>query len=87
MLKRLLPFFITQDLDFSDLRKFIPGTHKGILLVRLKKPGREALFDKIRMLFEKEAVEKWNQCFVVATESKIRVRSPHPASSLTHKQV
>lgn len=28
-------FFITQDLDFSDARKFAPGTHHGILLVRL----------------------------------------------------
>lgn len=26
---------ITQDLDFSDLRHFKPGTHPGIVLVRL----------------------------------------------------
>ncbi len=29
-------FFITQDLDFSDLRAFRAGNHKGILLVRLQ---------------------------------------------------
>src|SRR5450759_4521488 len=28
-------FLITQDLDFSDMRQFAPGTHFGILLVRL----------------------------------------------------
>jgi predicted nuclease of predicted toxin-antitoxin system len=28
-------FFITQDLDFSDTRTFAPGTHEGLLLVRL----------------------------------------------------
>ena len=28
-------FLITQDLDFSDIRKFKPGSHAGILLVRL----------------------------------------------------
>lgn len=28
-------FLITQDLDFADLRRFIPGTHHGVLLVRL----------------------------------------------------
>jgi predicted nuclease of predicted toxin-antitoxin system len=28
-------FLITQDLDFSDLRQFAPGTHCGILLARL----------------------------------------------------
>ena len=26
---------ITQDLDFSDARKFAPGTHHGILLIRI----------------------------------------------------
>jgi predicted nuclease of predicted toxin-antitoxin system len=27
-------FLITQDLDFSDMRRFQPGTHGGILVVR-----------------------------------------------------
>jgi len=26
---------VTQDLDFSDVRRFAPGTHCGLLLVRL----------------------------------------------------
>jgi predicted nuclease of predicted toxin-antitoxin system len=29
-------FLITQDLDFSDVRRFVPGSHRGILLVRLR---------------------------------------------------
>ena len=36
-------FLITQDLDFSDIRKFSPGTHHGLMLVRLRAPGRLAL--------------------------------------------
>ena len=32
-------FLVTQDLDFSDTRRFAPGSHHGILLVRL--PGDE----------------------------------------------
>jgi predicted nuclease of predicted toxin-antitoxin system len=35
---------MTQDLDFSDARKFEPGSHAGIVLVRLQNPGRVALF-------------------------------------------
>ena len=27
---------VTQDLDFSDTRKFQPGTHHGIVLIRLQ---------------------------------------------------
>ena len=34
-------FFITQDLDFSDVRRYSPGTHAGLLLVRLVQPGRD----------------------------------------------
>lgn len=69
-------FLITQDLDFSDIRKFEPGTHEGLLLVRLHTPGKEALCERIRSLFESEQVELWKRCFVVATDTKLRVRSP-----------
>ncbi|MSU41452.1 MAG: hypothetical protein EXS22_07605 [Pedosphaera sp.] len=40
-------FFITQDLDFSDVRQFKPGTHHGLMLVRLRVPGRRALAARI----------------------------------------
>lgn len=69
-------FLITQDLDFSDIRKFKPGSHAGILLVRLDLPGRRALTNRIRQIFTTENVASWTQCFVVATERKIRVRRP-----------
>lgn len=36
-------FLMTQDLDFSDIRTFSPGTHPGLMLVRLRVPGRQAL--------------------------------------------
>jgi predicted nuclease of predicted toxin-antitoxin system len=36
-------FLITQDLDFSDIRRFAPGTHHGLMLARLRVPGRRAL--------------------------------------------
>ena len=41
-------FLITQDLDFSDLRRYTPGTHAGLLLVRLAEPGRDALLERVR---------------------------------------
>jgi predicted nuclease of predicted toxin-antitoxin system len=69
-------FFITQDLDFSDIRQFAPGTHYGLMLVRLRSPGRNALVNRIQMLFQTESVENWKGCFVVTTEHKLRVRCP-----------
>ncbi|MBI4401827.1 MAG: DUF5615 family PIN-like protein, partial [Nitrospirae bacterium] len=69
-------FLITQDLDFSDLRRFTPGTHHGLLLVRLRVPGREALVRRIQALFETEPVETWKRAFVLVTDHKLRVRRP-----------
>lgn len=69
-------FLVTQDLDFSDIRKFAPGTHCGLLLVRLRDPGRDALVRRVTMLFSSESVGDWCGCFIVATEHKLRVRRP-----------
>ena len=69
-------FLITQDLDFSDLRKFTPGSHCGMLLIRLHSPNRSNLIERIVELFRKEPVEEWAGCFVVATERKIRLLKP-----------
>jgi predicted nuclease of predicted toxin-antitoxin system len=69
-------FLITQDLDFSDIRQFRPGTHHGILLLRLRNPGRAALTARLQHAFRTENVESWGRCFVVITERKIRVVRP-----------
>ena len=52
-------FLITQDLDFSDTRRFAPGTHHGILLVRLTDPGRNVLVQRVQELFLSEDVAGW----------------------------
>jgi len=69
-------FLITQDLDFSDVRRYRPGTHHGLLLVRLRKPGRTALLSYVSAALKAEDVSSWDGCFVVLTERKLRVRRP-----------
>jgi predicted nuclease of predicted toxin-antitoxin system len=69
-------FLITQDLDFSDVRSFRPGTHAGLLLVRLAQPGSNALVARVAMLFATEHVDEWRGCLVVATEHKVRMKRP-----------
>lgn len=44
-------FLVTQDLDFSDLRRFAPGTHHGVLLARVRAPGRTALTERVLSIF------------------------------------
>ena len=65
---------ITQDLDFSDSRKFQPGSHAGIVLVRFQSPGRATLFNLLSSIFRNHDVEAWKGCFVVLSETKIRIR-------------
>jgi predicted nuclease of predicted toxin-antitoxin system len=69
-------FLITQDLDFSDLRRFAPGTHFGLMLLRLHEPGRLAVARRVEALFRDHDVSLWSKCFVLATERKVRVRRP-----------
>ncbi len=69
-------FLITQDLDFSDVRQFAPGTHHGLMLVRLRTPGRLALAARIAEAFHAEESASWTGCFVLLTDHKLRVHRP-----------
>ena len=79
-------FLITQDLDFSDIRHYQPGTHHGLLLERLAEPSRRRLTERVRHLFATEQVETWHRCFVVATDRKVRVRRPADYKGLSNSQ-
>ena len=67
---------ITQDMDFSDVRRFRPGSHHGLVLVRLKKPGRRALTERVLTAFRSEDASTWERAFVVLTDSRTRVHRP-----------
>jgi predicted nuclease of predicted toxin-antitoxin system len=69
-------FLVTQDLDFSDQRRFAPGSHQGILLVRLPDSEQWRLADYLAAWFSAPEAETWERCFVVATLNKVRVRRP-----------
>lgn len=67
---------ITQDLDFADRRRFVPGTHAGIVLVRLNHPSGRTISARIEAAFATEDVEAWRRAFVVLTDQKVRVLRP-----------
>jgi predicted nuclease of predicted toxin-antitoxin system len=69
-------FLITQDLDFSDMRQFTPGTHPGILLVRLDDLEQPRIAEFLDAWFSMSQVETWAGAFVVASSRKIRVIRP-----------
>ena len=69
-------FFVTQDLDFSDLRRFAPGTHHGLMLIRLRSPGAARLHARVTSAFTMYPADELRGCFVVVSDRKIRVRRP-----------
>lgn len=69
-------FLVTQDLDFSDVRKFAPGTHHGILVVRLPDSDQWRLGDYLVGWLSAPDARSWARCFVVGSRNKVRVMRP-----------
>ena len=69
-------FLVTQDLDFSDRRRFAPGTHHGILLIRLDDLEQPRIADHLKAWFSGAPSETWAGAFVVASPRKIRILRP-----------
>jgi predicted nuclease of predicted toxin-antitoxin system len=67
-------FLVTQDLDFSDMRRLVPGTHHGLLLVRLPDSEQWRATDYLLAWFQQPEARTWSGCVVVATPNKVRVR-------------
>jgi hypothetical protein len=67
---------LTQDLHFSNVRDFMPGTHHGLVPVRIAAPGRKSLADRLIPILASESLDDWARCFVVVSDAKIRVRRP-----------
>jgi predicted nuclease of predicted toxin-antitoxin system len=67
-------FLITQDLDFADNRRFAPGSHMGVLLVRLREPGANAILESVKGVADQFV--QWDGAFVVLTDRKLRIKRP-----------
>jgi hypothetical protein len=69
-------FLITKDLGFSDERHYPPGTHQGIMVLRLSDDRSLAAAQRLASVFATEAVDTWARCLVIVTDNKVRVRRP-----------
>jgi predicted nuclease of predicted toxin-antitoxin system len=69
-------FLVTQDLDFSDVHHYAPGTHHGVLRNRLRNPSAAGLMGRVVSIFATSTVEDWQRCLVVVTDHKVRFRGP-----------
>jgi len=65
---------ISQDVGLGDVRRLELRQQFGVILIRLRDPGRDRLVDRVREVFQRHDIEQWESCIVVVTERKIRVR-------------
>lgn len=67
-------FLITQDIRFANAHMSAPGTHAGVLLIRMRNAASSELTRVVRTVFAEHDVEGWRGCFVVVSGRKVRVR-------------
>jgi predicted nuclease of predicted toxin-antitoxin system len=69
-------FFITLDKDFSDIRSFPPGTHSGIMLLRIPNKSLRATTNLLQRVLSEYNLNELEGCLIVADLQKTRIRRP-----------
>lgn len=69
-------FFITLDLDFADIRRYMPGSHPGILLLRARSRSSAAVLYVLQRVLKERPLESLSGCLAVADENHTRLRRP-----------
>ena len=69
-------FLITGDKAFANIRRYQPGTHFGVLLLRPEENGIPQLKLLISEVLKSGMLEKLSRCIAVATLGRLRIRRP-----------
>ena len=69
-------FLITGDKAFANIKKYPPGRHAGVLLLRPDEDGIPQLMDLIQEVLKLGILENLGGCIAVATPGRMRVRRP-----------
>ncbi len=71
-------FLITADKGFGDIRKYPPGTHAGILLLRVVRESALNYCTLMSQILATSRLDVFAGCVVVASHGDIRVRRMQP---------
>ncbi|MEW5818139.1 MAG: DUF5615 family PIN-like protein [Spirochaetota bacterium] len=69
-------FLITGDKAFANIKRYPPGTHAGVLLLRPDEDGIPHILVLIQDVLKLGILESLGGCIAVATPRRIRVRRP-----------
>jgi predicted nuclease of predicted toxin-antitoxin system len=67
---------VTFDLDFADIRQYLPGTHAGIVVFRLRDQRWKTLEGPARRSLTESNLEKLKQGLAIVNETRIRYKRP-----------
>jgi predicted nuclease of predicted toxin-antitoxin system len=65
---------VTFDLDFADERAYPPGSHAGIMVLRLRSQHSSAVVRVLEQIVSSQDVEAFAGALVIVTDATVRVR-------------
>lgn len=67
---------LTLDVDFSDIARFPPGSHPGIVVIRIPEPRPSLVTAALTGLLARHDLAELAGCTVIAQLGAVRVRRP-----------
>jgi predicted nuclease of predicted toxin-antitoxin system len=64
------------DLDFADITRFPPGSHAGIVVLRVPEPRPTLIRAALTGLLARHRLEDLARCTVIAQLGAVRIRRP-----------
>jgi len=72
-------FLITADKGFADVRRYPPGSHNGMMLLRPDQDGINPILELIEKVLRAYDLNSLEGTITVVTPRNIRVRRPNPS--------
>jgi predicted nuclease of predicted toxin-antitoxin system len=69
---------LTLDRGIGDLRRYPPGSHAGILVLRPGAQDPESILALIQRLMRTHPLDELRGCVVIVEPRKVRIRRPDP---------
>ncbi|HWO87473.1 MAG TPA: DUF5615 family PIN-like protein [Stellaceae bacterium] len=67
-------WLITADKGFADLRRYPPGSHWGVILLRAPEESRRAYMELVSLMLDRVDLDRLGGAVVVATGRGVRIR-------------
>ncbi|MCA1674245.1 MAG: DUF5615 family PIN-like protein [Actinobacteria bacterium] len=65
---------VTFDLGFGDVRAYPPGTHPGVIVLRLTDQQPDAVLDVLERLVADQDLDQLKGCLIVVSDDRVRIR-------------